>query len=81
MVIKKRLLGFLVYLNSCLISQSLQFTKIPTQAYQFQAEPCRCSRRVASIIGRIDLGCASNPMRVLISLTAPFQKINILLPM
>ena len=28
------------------------------------------SRRVASIIERIDLGCASNPMRVLISLTA-----------
>ena len=26
---------------------------------------------MASIIERIDLGCASNPMRVLISLTAP----------
>ena len=40
--------------------------------HQFQAEPCRCSHRVASIIERIDLGCASNPMRVLISLTAAF---------
>jgi hypothetical protein len=39
---------------------------------QFQAEPCRCSRRMASIIERINLGGASNPMRVLISLTAPF---------
>jgi len=36
-----------------------------------QANPCRCSRRVASIIERIDLGCASNLMRVLIGLTAP----------
>ena len=48
----------------------LQFIKIPTQAHQFQAEPYRCSCRVASIIERIDLGYASNPMRVLISLTA-----------
>jgi hypothetical protein len=39
--------------------------------YQFQAEPCRCSRRVATTIECIDLGCASNLMRVLISLTAP----------
>ena len=38
--------------------------------HQFQVEPCHCSRRVASIIERIDLGCASNMMRVLISLTA-----------
>ena len=36
--------------------------------HQFQANPCRCSRRVASIIERIDVGCASNPMRVLIGL-------------
>ena len=35
-----------------------------------QAKPCRCSRQVTSIIERIDLGCASNPMRVLICLTA-----------
>jgi len=41
--------------------------------HQFQAEPYRCSRCVASIIERIDLGCASNLMRVLISLTAAFQ--------
>ena len=37
---------------------------------QFQAEPCNCSRRVASIIERIDSSCASKLMRVLISLTA-----------
>ena len=40
--------------------------------HQFQAEPCRCSRPVASIVERIGLGGASNPMRVLICLTAPF---------
>ena len=39
--------------------------------FQIKAEPCRCSRRVASIIERIDLNDASNLMRVLISLTAP----------
>ena len=39
--------------------------------HQFQAEPCRGSRRVASSIERIDLGCARNPMLVLIGLTAP----------
>ena len=38
----------------------LQFIKIPTQAHQFQAEPYRCSCRVASIIERIDLGYACN---------------------
>jgi len=42
----------------------------PLFTHQFQAEPCRCSRWVASIIERIDLGCASNLMLVLISLTA-----------
>ena len=41
----------------------------PLFTHQFQAEPCRCSRRVASIIERIDLGCASNRIRVLIYLT------------
>ena len=40
------------------------------------AELCRCFRRVASIIERIDLGCASNPMRVLISLTAAVEELN-----
>ena len=40
--------------------------------HQFQANPCRYSRWVASIIERIDLGCGSNLMLVLISLTAPF---------
>jgi hypothetical protein len=45
--------------------------------HQFQAKPCGCSRRVASIIERIDLGCASNPMRVLISLTAPLLQLKV----
>ena len=45
----------------CLLTASLL-------THQFQAEPCRCSRWVASIIKRIDLGYASNLMRVLISL-------------
>jgi hypothetical protein len=31
---------------------------------------------VASIIERIDLGCASNLMRVLTNVTAPSQAIN-----
>jgi hypothetical protein len=39
--------------------------------HQFQANPYRCSRRVASIIERIDLGCGSNPMLSIISLTGP----------
>ena len=38
--------------------------------YQFQPKPCRCSYRIASIIERIDLGYASDLMRVLIKLTA-----------
>jgi len=38
--------------------------------HQFQAKPCCYSLRVASIIERIDLGCASNVMLVLICLTA-----------
>ena len=49
----------------------LQFIKIPTQAHQFQAEPYRCSCRVASIIERIDLGCGSNLMGVRICRAAP----------
>ena len=32
---------------------------------------CRCSRQVASIIERIDLGCGSDLMGVFICLTAP----------
>ena len=39
-------------------------------SHQVHAKPCNCSRRVASIIERIDSGCASKLMRVLISLTA-----------
>ena len=39
--------------------------------HQFQAEPCRGSCRVATIVERIDLGCARSVMRVLISVTAP----------
>ena len=45
----------------------------PLLASQFQAKPCRCSRRVASIIKRIDLGCARDLMLVPICLTAAFQ--------
>ena len=41
---------------------------LPTN--QFQANPCRCSLGVASIIERIDLGGASNLGRVRVGLTA-----------
>ena len=44
--------------------------------HQFQAEPCRGSRRVASSIERIDLGCARNLVLVLIRLTAAFRIIS-----
>ena len=44
--------------------------------HQFQAKPCRCSRRVASIIERIDLGYASNVIHVLISLTAVDREVS-----
>ena len=40
-------------------------------ASKLQAKTGYCSRRVVSIIERIDLGCAGNPMRVLINLKAP----------
>ena len=43
---------------------------------QLQAEPCRCSRRVASIIERIDLGCTNNLTRFLFSLTDPQLMLN-----
>ena len=39
-------------------------------SHQVHAKPCNYSRRVASIIERIDSSCASKLMRVLISLTA-----------
>ena len=35
-----------------------------------------CPRLVATIVGRIDLGYASNLMRVLTSLTAQFPALN-----
>ena len=38
--------------------------------HQLQAEPCRGSRRVAPVIGLIDLGYPSDLMRFIISLTA-----------
>ena len=44
--------------------------------HHIQNKSCRCSWRVVSIIERIDLGCASNLMRVLISLTAPWHKLQ-----
>ena len=43
--------------------------------HQFQAKPCRCSRRVATTIECIDLGCARNSVRVLIKLTAPAREL------
>ena len=46
--------------------------------HQFQAKPCRCSSRVASVIERIDLGCASNLKLVLIRLTASLKDLLIL---
>ena len=39
--------------------------------HKFQAQPCR---RVVPIIDRIDFSCVSNPMGVLISLTAPIKR-------
>jgi hypothetical protein len=47
---------------------------------QFQAKPCRCSSRVLSIIGRIDLGCGSKLMLVLIFFDSTIGKISMLLP-
>jgi hypothetical protein len=55
------------------------FVLTPTPSllvHQFQAKPHRCSRRMASIIERIDLGGASNPMRVPISLTAATTRLH-----
>jgi hypothetical protein len=43
---------------------------VAATASKLQAKTRYCSRRVASIIERIDESCAGNPMRVLISLTA-----------
>ena len=43
----------------------------PLFTHQFQAKPCRCSRRVASIIACIDVRRGCNLMRALIKLTAP----------
>ena len=40
---------------------------------QFQAEPGRSSK-VAPIVEHLDLGCTSNPMRVLIRLKAPLKE-------
>ena len=42
--------------------------------HQFQAKSCRGYRWVASIIERVDLGCDSNLMLAIISLTAPLLK-------
>jgi hypothetical protein len=47
---------------------------LPTQ--QLQVKPCRCFCRVASIIERIDLGYASNLMRVIICFTAPYSALD-----
>ena len=45
----------------------LVWRSLPLITHQYQFKPCPGSRRVASITERIDLGYASNPMRVLIS--------------
>ena len=42
--------------------------------HELQAEPCRCSLRVASIIERIDLGCGSNLMLGPSYFTAPCEQ-------
>ena len=49
----------------------LMLCKLPLFTQQFQAKPCRNSRRVASIIACIDVRRGCNLMRVLIKLTAP----------
>ena len=51
--------------------------RAPLRTPQFQTEPCRYARLVAPIIERIDSGCVSNPMRVLIRLTAPSGIVNL----
>ena len=45
----------------------LVWRSLPLVTHQYQFKPCRGSRRVASITERLDLGYASNPMRVSIS--------------
>ena len=59
-------------------SLGISFVRMPPLlTHQFQAEPCRCSRRVASIIERIDLGFVSNPMLVrLLLITATQRRLN-----
>jgi len=55
----------------------ISFVRMPMSSlftHQFQAEPCHCSRRVAPIIERIYLDCASNPMRVLIGWLHRFKR-------
>ena len=46
---------------------------ISTHAPIYQYKPCRCYRWVVLIIERIDSGCASNVLGVLIRLTARFR--------
>lgn len=45
----------------------------PLLSHQFKAEPCRCFRRVAPIIGRINLGLTRNLILSIINLTAAFR--------
>lgn len=42
--------------------------------HQFQAKPIRCFRRVAPVIGLIDLGYPRDLMRFIISLTASTEE-------
>ena len=50
--------------------------RIKCFTHQLRAEPCCCSCRVASIIERIDLGCASNLMRVRVGLAATIDALG-----
>ena len=44
--------------------------------HKFQSIPCRCSRRVASIMERIDLDCGGNVLHALIGLTAALCEVS-----
>ena len=68
------LLGMIKKLGFVQLDSIQVVSRAPTPSlftHQFQAKPCSCPRGVASIIERIDLGCAGNLMLAIISLTAP----------
>ncbi|MBT4354553.1 MAG: hypothetical protein HOD13_08330 [Rhodospirillaceae bacterium] len=54
-------LGSRLFTNSVVRSFGGSFVWAPSLlTHQFQAKPCRCSRRVVSIIERINLDCVRN---------------------